>query len=81
MVDHAGGYYRESFQGFQGVIQGDPLIPTIFNLVVDAVVCHWVSLVAGGAGGQDGWGRAVLLRANFFYAYYGLVTSTDSVCP
>ena len=44
-----GGYYREAFQGFKGVTQGDPLSPTIFNMVVDAVVRHWVSLVVGGA--------------------------------
>ena len=30
--------------------QGDPLPPTIFNVVVDAVVRHWGSLVGGRAG-------------------------------
>ena len=27
------------------VTQGNPLPPTIFNVVVDALVCHWGSLV------------------------------------
>ena len=27
-------------------MQGDPLSPTIFNVVVDAVVRHWVQGVA-----------------------------------
>ena len=54
MVDRAGGYYRASFQGFQGVTQGDLLSPTIFNVVLDTVVRQWVSLVAGGAGVPDG---------------------------
>ena len=30
----------------RGVIQGDPLSSTIFNVVVDAVVRHWESLIA-----------------------------------
>ena len=39
------------------VTQGDPLSPTIFNLVVDVVVQHWFMLAVeeaesrGGAGG------------------------------
>ena len=32
--------------------QGDPLPPTIFNVLVDAVVCHWESLVEEGDGGD-----------------------------
>ena len=34
----------------RGVTHGDPLLPTIFNVVVDAVVCHWESLVAQKQG-------------------------------
>ena len=39
-----GGVLRTRFKGARGVTQGDPLSPTIFNVVVDAVVCHWVTL-------------------------------------
>ena len=42
MVERAGGYYGEAFKGERGVMQGDPLSPTIFNVVLDAVVQHWV---------------------------------------
>ena len=49
MVARAGGYYRESFKGARGVTQGDPLSPTIFNLVVDAVVRHWVTMALAKA--------------------------------
>ena len=44
MVARAGGYYGTEFKGERGVTQGDPLSPTIFNVVVDAVVRHWVTL-------------------------------------
>ena len=42
MAARAGGYYRKAFKGARGVTQGDPLPPTIFNVVVDAVVRHWL---------------------------------------
>ena len=29
------------------MIQGDTVSPTIFNMVVDAIIFHWESLVAG----------------------------------
>ena len=45
MVARAGLYYGSAFQGFRVVTQGDPLSPTIFNVVVDAVVRHWVDLM------------------------------------
>ena len=44
MVVRAGGYYGTGFKGERGVTQGDPLSPTIFNVVVDVVVHHWVTL-------------------------------------
>ena len=42
VVARSGGHYGSAFQGFRGVTQGDLLSPTIFNVVVDAVVRHWV---------------------------------------
>ena len=44
MVARAIGYYRDAFKGDQGVTQGDPLSPTIFNVEVDAVFRHWVTM-------------------------------------
>ena len=38
MVARAGGDCGTEFQGVREVTQGDPLPPTIFNVVVDAVV-------------------------------------------
>ena len=49
MVARAGGYYRTAFQVETGVTQGDLLSPTIFDVVVYAVVRHWVTDVIAEA--------------------------------
>ena len=41
ILARAGGYYGAPFHGERGVTQGNPLLPTIFNVVVDAVVFQW----------------------------------------
>ena len=46
MVARAGSYYGKRFKGGRGVTQGDPLSPTIFNVVVDAVVRHGLTIAA-----------------------------------
>ena len=68
MVDRTGGYYGVALQDFGGVTQGEQLSSTIFNVVMDAVVCNWVSLVAGAAEEPYVRGREVLHGTTFFYA-------------
>ena len=68
MVDLLGRYYGVALQYFQRVTQGYQLLSTIFNVVMDAVVRNWVSLVAGAVAEPDGRGREVLHGATFFYA-------------
>ena len=54
---------RVSASSNSGVTQGYPLSPTIFNVVVDAVVRHWFTLAVeeaetrGGGGGRAGTRR------------------------
>ena len=43
-----GGYCGAAFKGAQGVMQVYPLSPTIFNVVMDAVVRHWVAVMVEG---------------------------------
>ena len=79
MVAQAGGYYGTAFGGVRGVTQGDPMSPTIFNVMVDAVIRHWVTGVleeseARGELGQEGGHQAAL-----FYADNGMVASSDPV--
>ena len=57
MVARAGGYYGTGFKGWWGVEQGDPLSPTIFNVVVDAVVRHWVRIAVTEAETRRERGR------------------------
>ena len=46
MVAQAGGYYGETFCEERDATQSYLLSTTIVNVVVDAVVRHWESLVA-----------------------------------
>ena len=41
MVAWEGEYYEEPLCGDRDVTQGDPLSPTISNVVMDVVVRHW----------------------------------------
>ena len=73
MVARAGSYCGKSLQRSRGVMQGDSLSPTIFNVVVDAVVRHWVTVMVEvteerGERGQKGRHQAAL-----FYADNGMV--------
>ena len=50
MVVQAVGYYGATFRGERGFTQGKPLSPTIFKVVVDALVCPWESLAEREGG-------------------------------
>ena len=77
MVERAEGYYGEAFKGARGVTHVDPLSPTIFNVVVDAVVCHWVTLVMTEAKKRGERGNEGRHQAALFYADDGMVASSD----
>ena len=57
MVARAGSYYRKGFKGGRGVTQGNPLSLTIFNVVVDAVVHHWLQIATQEAERRGERGR------------------------
>ena len=56
-VAKAGGYYGTEFGGERGVTHGDLLYSTIFNVVVDAVVRHWVNGIVEEAEERGKTGR------------------------
>ena len=76
MVARAGGYYGKGFKGGRGVMQGDPLSPTIFNVVVDAVVRHWVTIAVTEAEKRRERGREGRHQAALFYADDGMLASS-----
>ena len=57
--------------------QGDPLSSTIFNVVVDAVVRHWVTVAIVGAEEQSESGQEGRHQAPLLYADGGMVASSD----
>ena len=77
MVARAGDYYGKAFKGERGATQGDLLSPTIFNVVVDAVVCHWATGVVADAEARGELGQEGQHQAALFYADNGMVASSD----
>ena len=75
MVAKAGGYFRHPFKGYQGVTQGDPMYPTTFNLVVDALIRHWVTVVMPTEEGTGFLGLMIIHMLAYFYANDSLVES------
>ena len=57
--------------------QGDPLPPTIFNVVVDVLFCHWVTLSVEEAEKRGERGKEVRHQASLFYTDEGMVASSD----
>ena len=56
MAAKAGGHYGHILKRHRGVTQGIPLSPTVFNVVVDAVILNWVTVVGGT---QEGTGQGL----------------------
>ena len=57
--------------------QGDPLSPTILNVVVDTVVRHWVTGFIADAGEQGDLGQEGRHQAALFYADNDMVALSD----
>ena len=68
MVAKTGGYFPPPFQGYCGLTQVDPVSPTVFNVVVDAVIRNWITVVVLTE-------ETIQELAALFYADCGLVES------
>ena len=79
MVAMVGGYFWSPSKGKNNVTRGGPLSPTIFNVVVDVVHRHWVSVAAAtervAEPGTEGIGQDIQLLTKYLYADDGLLAS------
>jgi exonuclease III len=71
-------YYGEPFKATRGLTQGDPLSPTIFNVVVDAIIRAWLSSMDDGAETTEGFGFNVFEKIACFYADDGMIGARDN---
>ena len=79
MAKKVGGHFGPVFQIHLGVTQVGPLSPTIFNVVVDTVIRHWVTVVGGYQGDTvQGLGESIQTLAALFCAGDGLIVSPES---
>ena len=73
------GYYGSVFTPTRGCTQGDVVSCTIFNVVCDAVVRYWLSVVCDdNTIPNEGVGHNVRDLIALFYADDGLIASRDS---
>ena len=77
MVARACCYYGEAFKGARGVTQGDPLPPTIFNVVVDVFVRHWIEGLVTETEEKVETGREGRHQSAVFYAGDGMIVSSE----
>ena len=81
MAAKEGGHYRTAFHRHHKVTQGDPLSPTIFNVFVDAVIRHWMTVVEvpqeGAIQGLETSTQTVLA---LFYGNDGLISLPERAC-
>ena len=61
----------------RGITQGDPLSPTIYNVVVDVVVRYCVNGLVDEAEAKGETGREGQHQLAVFYANDGMVVSLD----
>ena len=73
MVARAGGYFGLLFKGYCSVTQGDLLYPTLFDVVMDTVIRHSVTVVAPTAYGLEGRYLPLGELAAYLYAGNGLI--------
>ena len=63
--------------GYRGVMQDNPLSPTISNVVVGAIIFRWVTVMMPTEAGTGGLGMTIIDLVAYFYANNGLVASTQ----
>ena len=80
MVARQSGYHGPVFNSTRGCTQGCVFSPKLFNIILDAVLRHWLSLVIDDAGTivSHGFGLSVADRFALFYADDGLIGARNA---
>ena len=78
MVAKAERYFASPFQGYCGLTQGNPLPPPVFDVVVDAVIQHWIMVVVPEESGTKRLRETFQELPVFFYADDGSVASPQT---
>ena len=71
--------FREPFAARRGATQGGPVSPTIFNIMVDAVVREWLRQTLGNEAITSGIGEEIRSFLAAFYADDGILQSWDPI--
>ena len=79
MAARASRYYGDPLHGSHGVTQGEPFPPRIFNVIVDAIVCHWVGMVVDNEAVYEGLRYSLDDKADLFYVDDRITASTNPV--
>ena len=66
MVTKGGKYYGQPFSTRRGVTQGDLVSPTLFNIIVDAVVRATLQEIFGPQEAQQGFGWSEVETKHIF---------------
>ena len=79
VVAKQSGFYGPAFNAEQGKTQGGTAAPTRFNIIVDKVVRHWLTMAINDdrTVAADGFGMQVSQKLAMFYADDGLTASRD----
>ena len=79
VVARQSGYHGPAFKAGRGLTQGGIVSPRFFNILLDAVIRHWLSLVLDNNGDlvHDGMGDNVAERLALFYADDGYISAVD----
>ena len=75
IISWEGRYYSDTFTGTIGVMQVYLMSPTVFNMVVEAVIRHWDTVVEINVSGLEGFGRKFHTLSSLFYEDYRILAS------
>ena len=79
IVTRESGYYGTPFTATRSSVQGGLFSPNLFNMQIDNVIRHWLTLVIEDPTvGSDGLGLTVAERLVLFYADDGLLSARES---